>query len=37
MDEIFEQVFGNEFFWDVGKLDTEALWLVQGGVEVEVF
>ena len=35
-DEIFKCVFINEFFGDVGDLDADVFWLVQGGVEIEV-
>ncbi len=35
-DKIFECVFINEFFEDVGDLDADIFWLVQGGVEIEV-
>jgi hypothetical protein len=36
-DEIFECVFVDEFFGDVGDFDADVFWLVQRGVEVEIF
>ena len=36
VDKIFKCVFVNEFFGDVGDLDANVFWLVQGGVEIEV-
>ena len=36
-DKIFESVVLNEFFGDVGDFDADVFWLVQGGVEVEIF
>ncbi len=35
-DKIFKGVFIDEFFGDVGDLDANIFWLVQGGVEIEV-
>ncbi len=37
VDKTWELVFGNEFFWEVGKLDTDVFWLVQGGVKIVEF
>ena len=37
MDKIFECVFVDEFFGDVGDFDADIFWLVRGGVEVEIF
>ena len=37
MDKVFECVFVDEFFGDVGDFDADIFWLVQGGVEVEIF
>ncbi len=34
-DKIFKCVFIDEFFGDVGDLDADVFWLVQGGVEIE--
>ena len=36
-DKILECVFIDEFFGDVGDFDADIFWLVQGGVEVEIF
>ena len=35
VDKIFKRVFIDEFFGDVGDLDADVFWLVQGGVEIE--
>ena len=35
-DEAFDLVFSDKFFWDVGDLDADLLWLVHGVVEIEV-
>ena len=34
---IFKRVFINKFFGEVGDLDVDIFWLVQGGVEIEAF
>ena len=36
-DKVFKSVFFDEFFGDVGDFDADVFWLVQGGVEVEIF
>ncbi len=36
MDKLVELVSINEFLGDVSKLDADVLWLVKGGVEIEV-
>ncbi len=34
--KLIELVLVNEFLEDVSKLDAEILWLVEGGVEIEI-
>jgi hypothetical protein len=34
--KLVERVFINEFLEDVSKLDAGVLWLVEGGVEIEI-
>jgi hypothetical protein len=36
MSKLVELVLVNEFLGDVSKLDADVLWLVKGGVEIEI-